>query len=241
MYFEERLTKKEPRDKLSISSFLVNLVKAQETPADSGGKKWRLAQYDYRDENNDGLWEAEILAPMVSGKYLYSTYIEYEDASKETKEIQAETLIDPEGYVYTETKDGYEKRIKGAVVSLWQFNPTEQTYELWQAKEYSQLNPQLTKDQGEYAFLTPEGIYKLKAEARGFKHFESDTIVAQEGQNIFYNIKLETSADFLSESGLDDLIKILIIIALTLTIIFLISKIFNKNKSARKKLRKSKK
>ena len=178
---------------------------------------------------------------MVSGKYLYSTYIEYEDASKETKEIQAETLIDPEGYVYTETKDGYEKRIKGAVVSLWQFNPAEQTYKLWQAKEYSQVNPQLTKDQGEYAFLTPEGIYKLKAEARGFKHFESDTIVAQEGQNIFYNIKLETSADFLSESGLDDLIKILIIIALTLTIIFLISKIFNKNKSARKKLRKSKK
>jgi hypothetical protein len=237
MYFEERLTLKNARETLSISNFLVNFAKAQEPLVDisEGGKKWKLAQYDYRDETGDGIWEAEIQAPMIAGKYSYSTYIEYQDEGKATKEIQAETLIDPEGYVYAQTKDGYEKRIKGAIVSLWQFNPTAQTYNLWQAKEYSQLNPQLTKDQGEYAFLTPEGMYKLKVEAKGIKTFESENLRAQEGQNIFYNIKLEEKSSFLSGSGLDTLIKILIVIVLILMSVFLITKIFNKNKSKRKK------
>ncbi|MEK9165855.1 MAG: carboxypeptidase-like regulatory domain-containing protein, partial [Patescibacteria group bacterium] len=201
-----------------------------ENPQVKGQKIWKIAEYDYRDENSDGLWEAEIQAPMVAGKYVYSTYIEYQDPAKAVKEIQAETLIDPEGYVYTETADGYEKRLKGAIVSLWQFNPTEQTYKLWQAKEYSQVNPQLTRDQGEYAFLTPEGIYKLKAEAKGFKDFESDNLRAQEGQNIFFNIKMEAKAGLLAQSGLSNLIKILIIITLSLTIIFLIIKILKTKK-----------
>ncbi|PIU16578.1 hypothetical protein COT20_00175, partial [bacterium (Candidatus Gribaldobacteria) CG08_land_8_20_14_0_20_39_15] len=144
----------------------------------------------YYDNNNDGIWEAEIETPLIQGKFILRIYIDYKDPNLENKSLDTLTLIDPEGYVYTKIQDG-ELRIKNAVISLYVLDPKTKKYQLWDSKYTNQPNPQITDQTGQYSYLVPEGTYYLKIEAKNYKVFKTAPFKVQEENGVHKNIELE--------------------------------------------------
>jgi hypothetical protein len=151
-------------------------------------EKLVLVEFEYKDDDGDGIWEAEVQMPKVEGEYEIITVIDYEDVKKA---VRLTAVIDPEGYVYEKYNDK-EIRIPGAVVSLFWLNPETKKYELWPANEYSQENPQITDITGRYAFLVPPGYYYLKVEAPGYLPYIGKPFYVKEGSGVNFNIELKS-------------------------------------------------
>ncbi len=149
-------------------------------------KNFSVLQFDYNDNDNDGIYIADIYAPSVGGRYQIVTSINYGATSKD---IKTTTLVDPEGYIYEKVGDK-ELRINDAIASLYKLNDKKQ-YELWSADVYGQENPQITDKTGDYSFLVPEGTYYLSVSADGYNSYKSEAFSVKEGKEIHSNIALE--------------------------------------------------
>ena len=181
-----------PLNSLLASVIFANPVfaKTQKQPV-SVEEKLVLLEFEYTDPDGDGIYTAEIQAPVVEGEYEIITVMDFEDPELGKKEIRLITVIDPEGYLYE--KDGdKETRIPGAIVSLFWLNLETKQYEIWPAKEYQQENPQTTDIRGTYSFLVPEGYYYLKAEAPGYLVYDGKPFQVKEGSGVHVNIELKT-------------------------------------------------
>jgi len=165
-------------------------AKPQEKPV-RVEEKLVLLEFEYTDPDGDGIYTAEIDAPLVAGEYEIITVMDFEDPELGKKEIRLTTVVDPEGYIYERNGDK-ETRIPGAIVSLYWLNPETKQYELWSAKEYQQENPQTTDVRGTYSFLVPEGYYYLKVEAPGYLTYDGKPFQVKEGSGIHINIELKT-------------------------------------------------
>ncbi len=149
-----------------------------------------LQEFTYSDPDGDGIYTAEIMAPVVDGEYEIITVMDYEVAGRIiSKEVRMKTVVDPEGYVY-EKNSGKETRVPGAVVSIFRLNPQTKQYELWSASEYQQENPQVTDLTGKYSFLVPGGTYYLNIEAPGYLRYEGKSFAVQAGPGVHFNIEL---------------------------------------------------
>ena len=148
-----------------------------------------LLEFEYTDPDGDGIYTAEIQAPIVEGEYEIITVMDYEDPNLGKKEIRLITVVDPEGYIYTQLSEG-KLRVVGAIVSLYWLNPEIKEYQLWPAKEYQQENPQITDDTGKYSFLVPEGLYYIRVEAPNYLSYQSDPFSVKESGGIHMNIEL---------------------------------------------------
>jgi len=165
----------------------------------------------------DGVYKATLTAPETEGEYNISTVIEYKDEKLTPKETNMTALVDPQGYVYSQMKEG-KLRIEGAKVSLYWLNPDKNQYELWPADKFLQKNPIITNDTGRYSFLMPEGTYKIKVEAEGYLTFESDPFVMTESITLNKGLQLYKKV---GQSGQFDWMKI-IFSWQTVAILFLI-------------------
>jgi chitodextrinase len=181
-----------PFNHLTASLLFANPVfaKPQEKPV-RVEEKLVLLEFEYTDPDGDGIYTAEIQAPIVEGEYEIITVMDYEDPTLGKKEIRLITVVDPEGYIY-EKVGQKETRIPGAIVSLFWLNSETKQYELWPAKEYQQENPQTTDVRGTYSFLVPEGYYSLKVEAPGYLVYDGKPFQVKEGSGIHFNIELKT-------------------------------------------------
>ena len=181
-----------PLNSLLASLIFANPVfaKPQEKPV-RVEEKLVLLEFEYTDPDGDGIYTAEIQAPVIEGEYEIITVMDFEDPELGKKEIRLTTVIDPEGYLYE--KDGdKETRIPSAIISLFWLNPETKQYEIWPAKEYQQENPQTTDVRGTYSFLVPEGYYYLKAETPGYLVYDGKPFEVKEGSGIHINIELKT-------------------------------------------------
>lgn len=154
-------------------------------------EKLVLREFEYADFDGDGIYTAEIPAPLIEGEYEIITVMDFEDLKLGKKEIRLITVVDPEGYIYEKDADK-ETRIPGAIISLFWLNPETKQYELWPAKEYQQENPQITDVRGTYSFLTPEGYYYFKVEAPGYPIYDGKPFQVKEGGGVHVNIELKT-------------------------------------------------
>ena len=93
-------------------------------------------------------------------------------------------IIDPSGYVYAGLESN---RISGATVTAYGIlydeetddetfwdSPDESRQEIWDAAEYSQLNPITTDAMGNYAWDVPEGWWKVVVEAEGYETYTTE-------------------------------------------------------------------
>jgi len=181
-----------PRDSLlaSVIFAIPVFAKTQDQPV-RVEEKLVLLEFEYTDPDGDGIYTAEIQAPLIEGEYEIITVMDFDDPELGKKEIRLITVVDPEGYIYERDGDK-ETRIPGAIVSLWWLNPETRQYELWPAKEYQQENPQTTDVRGTYSFLVPEGYYYLKAETPGYLVYDGKPFQIKEGSGIHINIELKT-------------------------------------------------
>jgi hypothetical protein len=159
-------------------------------------EKLVLSQFEYQYAG-DGIFTADINAPVVDGQYEIISVIKYVDENLSPKAVHMITVVDPEGYVY-EAKDGKELRIPGAVISLYWLNPETKQYALWPAKDYQQENDQITGMSGTYSFLVPPGMYYLKASAPGYLAYENKPFEVVQGGGIHENIQLKSKFWWLS-------------------------------------------
>ncbi|MCP6719340.1 MAG: carboxypeptidase-like regulatory domain-containing protein, partial [Patescibacteria group bacterium] len=176
--------------------FLGNVAHAfQEVQA----KIWLVQEYTFQDPDKDGIYTASISIPPIAGDYVLRTSLFYADG--ELKEIETETLVDPQGYIYRLDPDGLRARIIDAVVTLYYFNLDTNQYEPWIASAYDQKNPQITDNTGDYAFFVPEGKYYITVSAKNYSFYQSEEFLVSEGKFIHQNIELE------QEGGLWNRIK----------------------------------
>ena len=186
-------------------------------------------EFDYLDEDNDGIYTTGITTPPVEGTFEILTAISYK-YQKVPKIVRLTTVIDPEGYVYRVEQDGAETRIKNAKASLY-LQTSENEYVLWPASEFNQENPQITTNNGKYSFLVPEGTYYLAVEANNYHSYQSNTFKVREGESIHENVELEVIQNWFDVVfGTKSLIVILIIAVLGLLIGVVIVIIQNKNR-----------
>jgi hypothetical protein len=99
-------------------------------------------------------------------------------------------LIDPDGYVFDVTKGlnlttgisdsvSVSNTIKGVTVTAMVSMPQWGGWVPWPAQLYNnQVNPQVTRDNGYFAFFTPPGYYYLQAEggANGYQSWRSPVV-----------------------------------------------------------------
>ncbi|MDD5721542.1 MAG: carboxypeptidase-like regulatory domain-containing protein [Candidatus Pacebacteria bacterium] len=161
-------------------------------------QKLVLSSFEYTDPNHDGIYTADVVSPSVAGEYQIVTVIDYVDPSLGTRRMTMTTVIDPEGYVF-EKNNGKETRIPSAIVSLYKLNTAKKSYELWNAKDYQQENPQITDIRGTYSFLVPEGSYYFQVEAPGYNSYTGKVFVAAAGGGIHQNIELQSGRGWYSD------------------------------------------
>lgn len=153
-------------------------------------EKLVLDEFEYRDDDKDGIYTADIRVPLPEGEYEIITVMNFVDQNEKPRAVRLVTVVDPEGYIY-EDLDGKETRIPGAIVTLFWFNTTANKYEEWQAGEYQQRNPQITDNGGSYAFLVPPGMYYMTVEAPGYLSYQGKPFAVAEGDGVHTNIELK--------------------------------------------------
>ena len=79
-------------------------------------------------------------------------------------------VIDPSGTIINSVTS---KTLSGAQVTVY-FKDANGKEKVWNADEYSQLNPVLTSVNGEFAWDVPEGLWKVKVSKEGYVSSESD-------------------------------------------------------------------
>lgn len=199
---------------LTASLFFAKPVFAQSrTQPVEVEEKLVLMEFEYTDPDADGIYTAEIPAPIVDGEYEIITVMDYEDPELGMREIRLIAVVDPEGYIYEKT-DNRETRIPGALVSLYWLNPGTKQYELWPAKRYLQGNPQVSDITGKYSFIVPEGFYYLKVETPGFLPYEGRPFKVTEGSGVHMNIELKTKYWWLKIADYRTIILALVLILL---------------------------
>ena len=164
-------------------------------------QKLLLGEFEYQDEDKDGIYTAQIASPLVHGEYEIISIMEYKDISLGKKELRLIVVIDPEGYIY-EKNGNKETRIPEARVSLFQKNSQNGNFELWPAKNYQQVNPQKTDKSGNYSFLVTEGVYKLAVSAEDYYDFAGKEFSVEEGRGVHENIALKPKSWWRSLFGL---------------------------------------
>ncbi|MBU1246591.1 hypothetical protein KJ973_03415 [Patescibacteria group bacterium] len=187
-------------------------------PQEQYGKveeKLILLKFEYTDPDEDGIYTAEIQAPLVEGEYEIITVLDFEDEELGAKEIQLIIVVDPEGYIF-EKQGRKETRISRAIVSLYWLNTETKQYQLWPANEYQQENPQITDATGKYSFLAPEGSYYLKVEAPNYLVYEGKPFQFKEANGVNINIELKTEYWWLKVVD----IKIILLIISILLLLF---------------------
>ena len=79
-------------------------------------------------------------------------------------------VIDPSGTIMNSVTSNV---LSGAQVTVY-FKDANGNEKVWNADEYSQLNPVLTSVNGEFAWDVPEGLWKVKVSKEGYVSSESD-------------------------------------------------------------------
>ena len=100
---------------------------------------------------------------------------------------------------------------------------------LWNAEEYSQTNPQITNQTGDYSFLVPQGAYRLQVEAEGYHPYISQTLTVREGSGIHLNIELKSKTGWLMRYWWQIVLIILGIVIVVLLIVLIIKDNLAKN------------
>jgi hypothetical protein len=172
---------------LGLNNLVQNVT--QTTPVE---QDLVLSSFQYSDPDHDGIYTADVASPGVPGTYEIVTVINYIDPTLGSRLMRLIDVVDPEGYIY-EQNGNKETRIPSAIVSLYTLNNTTKKYELWQAKDFQQDNPQITDVRGTYSFMVPPGSYYFTVEAPGYDAYQGKAFVVAEGGGIHQNIELTPS------------------------------------------------
>ena len=100
-------------------------------------------------------------------------------------------IIDPSGYVYEAVTDN---RVEGATAKVYYRDENTGEAVLWKAEEYDQINPQITNEEGIFAWDVPNGMWKVVVEKEGYESVESEWLPVPPPQINVYLSMVSTQA-----------------------------------------------
>ena len=100
-------------------------------------------------------------------------------------------VIDPSGYVYEAVTDN---RVEGATAKVYYRDENTGEAVLWKAEEYDQINPQITNEEGIFAWDVPNGMWKVVVEKEGYESVESEWLPVPPPQVNVYLSMVSTQA-----------------------------------------------
>jgi hypothetical protein len=153
----------------------------------ASAKDYLMYETEFTDKDGDGVYEALLYAPVVSGGYILKTEIDYVEGEDEV--IEKEFLIDPEGYVFESSRKG-QVRLEDSAVTIYYLDPSSNTFVVWDAGLYYQINPHITDNTGQYSFLVPEGTYQLTVTKNGYTSYNGEAFEVKRTAPVHQNIEL---------------------------------------------------
>jgi hypothetical protein len=100
-------------------------------------------------------------------------------------------LIDPDGFVY-EATGTLSDTLPGVEVTCYYSDTHAGTWVTWDAWNYdSQVNPQVTLEDGYFSFYTPPGTYRLVAEKAGYAPYTSPPLTVVDTP-VRHNVPLQS-------------------------------------------------
>ncbi|HFU4085559.1 TPA: leucine-rich repeat protein, partial [Streptococcus suis] len=136
----------------------------------------KFGYYGYKQQ-----WNQSGLRPFNLNLESYTPIID--PSGRVLNSVTGKPVVNATAKVYYKDKDGKEV--------------------LWNAGDYSQLNPVLTTIHGEYAWDVPEGLWKVKIEKDGYEVTESDWLPVPPPQTeVNFNLRPKTySLEFVLDGG----------------------------------------
>ena len=122
-------------------------------------------------EETTDLFAGVFAPPLDGGDFTIQV-----DADGETTLISGAVLIDPDGYVY-ESGGTISDTISGARVTCYYLDTHSAEWVAWDARNYGQVNPQTTLDDGYYSFYTPSGTYRVLVQRTRYTEYASPDLV----------------------------------------------------------------
>jgi hypothetical protein len=95
-----------------------------------------------------------------------SGYNECRDDKKKRKVAEPKWIYDPSGFVYEAVPSN---RLEGVKATVLYLDPDTNTWVVWDAGPYEQINPQLTNGEGKYGWDVPPGKWKVVWEKEGYE------------------------------------------------------------------------
>jgi large repetitive protein len=89
-----------------------------------------------------------------------------EDDKKRRKVAEPKWIYDPSGFVYEAVP---ANRLEGVKATVLYLDPDTNTWVVWDAGPYEQINPQLTNSEGKYGWDVPPGKWKVVWEKEGYE------------------------------------------------------------------------
>ena len=119
-------------------------------------------------------------------------------------------VMDPSGYVYEAIQTNrvggaqataYCVLYDGSGEDFWE-KPDEEKAALWNAEDFSQVNPQMTDDAGNFIWMVPSGWWKIQVEKEGYELAESEWMaIPPERTNVEIPIRTTVSPEIISIAG----------------------------------------
>lgn len=127
---------------------------------------YHFSGMDFVATKNAGSWNAKLAGWGGAGLKTITATVETEGKVFEFIIAEVTLLIDPSGYVYDKETG---ERISGVTVTLEKLEGGNWIF--WDAKPSGQVNPQRADSDGNYGWMVPEGIYRVKASAEGYQPY----------------------------------------------------------------------
>ncbi|MCA9973864.1 MAG: DUF11 domain-containing protein, partial [Anaerolineales bacterium] len=138
-------------------------------------------------DQGGGVWLADFNVWLAEPHSSYEIWLEWTCAGSSRQELLIYILIDPDGYVYDQSLVDGGAAIADAILTdavVTAYVRLNDSWQVWDAALYGQVNPQLTNDTtpdgvltaGYYSFLTPSGQYRIEAVAPGYQPFQSQVL-----------------------------------------------------------------
>lgn len=86
------------------------------------------------------------------------------------KKADPNAILDPSGIVYEVLEDN---PVEGATAEIWYKDGNDSAVR-WDAEEYDQINPQITGEDGWFAWDVPEGLWQVRVSKEGYEDAASD-------------------------------------------------------------------
>lgn len=165
------------------------LIKEVQAVAPAEAMDWQVAEVEYKELGQNNIYVAEVNVPQVAGHYTWQTEVQLPEGGSRLYDLSAK--VNERGYVYEEMERGIEDRLEKAAITLYNFNPQTNQFEIWPAKVYDQINPQITQKNGEYYFLAPAGQYRLVAKEKDHQTYQSEIITLKQPGPITEKIEMK--------------------------------------------------